>query len=274
MEFPKISIITITFNSEKTIETTIESVLSQNYENFEYIIVDGLSTDSTLDIVFKYKDKISKIISEKDRGISDAFNKGVRNAEGEIIGIVNSDDILMPGALKTIANNYQKDIDVYSGVVLFWNDQTGETFPSYPDVKFDKLKLQYGVAHPSRFIRKDAYEKYGLYVEQLRYNMDMELLCRFYKKGAKFQYIDKPLTMFRIGGTTADSIYKKKDDFRYFVQSFGGTKWDFRWLWFKSVVKYNLIVLGYKLFGSDLKFKLSKISWLNSFVKKAIDKLF
>ena len=267
---PKISVITITYNSEKTLEETINSVVSQDYDNLEYLIIDGGSTDHTLDIVEKYRDKIAVVVSEPDNGISDAFNKGIDRATGEIIGIINSDDLLEPGALRAISDNYSPMTDVYSGNVLFWNDRTGESYSSKPEMSFNKLKVQYGVAHPSRFIRKDAYQRFGLYVERLRYSMDAELLCRFYKKGAVFTHIDKDLTKFRMGGATSNSIYKKKEDFRYFVKTFGGTNWDFRKLWVRKVIKYHLVQLGYSLFGDDLRFKISKIGWL----KKTIKKLF
>lgn len=263
---PKISVITITFNSEATLEETILSVTTQDYPALEYVIIDGGSTDGTLDIIRKYQNKIQVVVSEPDRGISDAFNKGIARATGEIIGIINSDDILLPGALQKVADMYDSQVDVYSGLILFWDVESDETFPSYPDVTFDKLKLQYNVAHPARFIRKDAYERYGLYQEDLRYMMDIELLCRFYKQGARFLLIESPLAKFRIGGTTNDPIYKKKEDYRAFVQSFGGTAWDFRRIWLLAVIKYNLIQLGYRLFGSNLKFKIQH----NTILKRLI----
>lgn len=256
---PKISIVTITYNSEKTLEETIKSVVSQGYSNLEYIIIDGGSKDRTLDIVEKYRDKIAVVISEPDKGISDAFNKGVRKATGEIIGIINSDDCLMPDALKTIADNFDPTVDVYSGNVIFWNEDTGDEFSSIPDIKFDKLKLQYGTAHPGRFIRKDTYEKYGLYGLNFRYNMDIDLLCRFYKKGAKFIHVNKDLAKFRMGGTTADSIYKKKNDYRQFVKNVGGSEWDFRKIWLMAILKYNLIRISTKLFGEGFRFKYYKL---------------
>ena len=256
---PKISIVTITFNSEKTLEDTIQSVVSQDYDNLEYLIIDGGSKDSTLDIVKKYQDKIAVVVSEPDKGISDAFNKGVNRATGEIVGIINSDDFLMPNALRTIADNYDPTVDVYSGNVIFWNVDTGDEFSSIPDIKFDKLKLQYGTAHPARFIRKDAYEKYGMYGLDFRYNMDIDLLCRFYKNGAKFIHVNKDLAKFRMGGTTADSIYKKKSDYRKFVKNYGGTEWGFRKMWLKAIIKYNLIKISTKLFGESFRFKYYKI---------------
>ena len=263
---PKISVITITYNSEATLEETILSVTSQGYPALEYVIIDGGSTDGTLDIIRKYQDRIQTVVSEPDRGISDAFNKGIAKATGEIVGIINSDDILLPGALQKVAENYQPQVDVYSGLILFWDVESDETFPSYPDVTFDRLKLQYNVAHPARFIRRDAYERYGLYREDLRYMMDIELLCRFYKQGASFLLVDSALAKFRIGGTTNDSIYKKKEDYRAFVQSYGGSSWDFRRIWMQAIVKYNLIQWGYRLFGKDLKFKIQH----NAILKRLI----
>ena len=263
---PKISIITITYNSDATIEETIRSVTMQDYPALEYVIIDGGSTDGTLDIIQKYRDQIQIVVSEPDKGISDAFNKGIACATGEIIGIINSDDILLPGALQEVAEAYNPQVDVYSGLILFWNEDTDETFPSYPDVTFDTLKLQYNVAHPARFVRKDAYERYGLYRVDLRYMMDIELLCRMYQQGAKFLLVDKPLAKFRIGGTTNDPIYKKKEDYRTFVQSYGGSTWDFYRIWTQAVVKYNLIQMGYRLFGSNLKFKIQH----NAILKRLI----
>lgn len=270
---PKISIITITYNSESSLEETIQSIVSQNYPNLEYLIIDGGSKDGTLNIVDKYRDKIAVVVSEPDNGISDAFNKGIRYASGEIIGIINSDDILLPGALQSIADNYEKDIDVYSGKILFWNDATGETFEGKPALTFDKLKLQYAVAHPGRFIRKDAYEKYGDYMVNMRYNMDIELLCRFYHQGAKFKLVDKCLAKFRMGGTTADPIFKKKEDYRLFVESFGGTQKDFKKIWRKAVAKYRLIKLSYTLFGNDFKFKLRNNKFMRRFFLPVVKKL-
>lgn len=256
---PKISVITITYNSEKTLERTIKSVVSQEYDNLEYIIIDGASKDRTLDIVEKYRDYISVVVSEPDKGISDAFNKGIRYATGEIIGIINSDDLLMPNALKVIANHFDPKIDVYSGNVVFWNEDTGDEFSTKPDISFDKLKLQYGVAHPSRFIRKDAYSKYGMYLEEMRYNMDIDLLCRFYKKGATFIHIDQDLTKFRMGGATADSIFKKKNDYKLFVKNYGGSRWDFQIIWLWAIIKYIIILISTKLFGEGFRFQYYKV---------------
>ena len=105
---PKISIVTACLNSESTIEKTIKSVLGQSYDNIEYIIIDGGSTDGTLDIINKYKDKLSYIVSEKDNGIYDAFNKGLKIFKGELIGFVNSDDYLLPDAMNILCKYYNE----------------------------------------------------------------------------------------------------------------------------------------------------------------------
>ena len=112
---PTISIITITYNSEKTLQRTIDSIKQQNYPNYEYIIIDGASSDRTLDIIKMNLNTISKWISEPDLGISDAFNKGINMSSGDIIGLINSDDQLSPGALNFIAESYSDDIDIYCG---------------------------------------------------------------------------------------------------------------------------------------------------------------
>lgn len=238
MNNPKISIITISYNSEKTIEETIQSVVSQDYDNLEYLIIDGGSNDATMEIVDKYRDKIDYSISEPDKGICDAFNKGISHATGEIIGIINSDDILLPSALEIVASLYAPDIDVYSGNVLMWNEENGQTYIRKPSVEFKNLRTQFKACHPARFISRKAYEKYGIYSLDFRYCMDVDLLIRFCKSGAKVIHIDKELTKFRIGATSSDSIFNKKQDYAALVRNNGGSKWDFWYTWVIGIIKY------------------------------------
>ena len=239
----KISIITITFNSEKTVEETILSVISQNYDNLEYLIIDGGSKDGTMKIVEKYRDKVAFVVSEPDKGICDAFNKGIAHATGDIIGIINSDDILLPGALETVANYYSPEIDVYSGDVLMWNDQTGQTYIRKPDLEFRGFNKRFKACHPARFITREAYNRYGTYSLDFRYCMDVDLLIRFIRCGARFIHIDKPLTKFRIGATSSDPVFKKKRDYYNLISNNGGSKLNFYIFWYKSVLTY-LIKVG------------------------------
>ena len=116
----KISIITVSYNSAQTIEDTIKSVLAQNFQELEYIIIDGGSKDNTMEIVNKYQDKITKIISEPDKGIYDAMNKGIQLATGDLVGILNSDDFYFDNSvLNTVATCFQKDIDACYGNIEY-----------------------------------------------------------------------------------------------------------------------------------------------------------
>ena len=207
---PKISIITITYNSESTIEDTIKSVVSQDYTNYEYIIIDGGSKDNTLSVVDKYRDKIAKVVSEPDKGISDAFNKGIKHASGDVIGIINSDDVLLQGALNIVADAYEEGVGVYLGNVFIWDSTQGVKIKAVPSKKYPLHTLKdYVVCHPGTFISKWAYEKYGDYKIDFKFMMDLDLLIRFYEAGVKFKYIPTELAMFRLGGVT-DSLFLKK----------------------------------------------------------------
>lgn len=223
MEKPKISIITITFNSEKSLEDTIKSVIIQNYDNLEYLIIDGKSSDGTLDIVEKYRDKIDVVVSESDKGISDAFNKGIRLATGEIIGIINSDDQLLPGALDAIADAYEPGVDVYRGHVVIWNEETGKRISVKPTMKFPITKKIKAVAHPGTFVTKQAYERWGTFQLKYHYSMDADLLHRYYKAHANFKYIGKDLAIFKLGGATSDKWTNKLKEVYWTVTDNGGS---------------------------------------------------
>lgn len=255
MTIPKISLITITFNSDKTIEDTIKSVINQDYENLEYIIVDGGSKDNTLSIVEKYKNKISKIISEPDRGISDAFNKGINLASGEIIGIINSDDILLPNALQAIADNYDPDISVYSENVIIWDEESDYKVREFPDLKFD-FWPGHKVAHQGRFVTKNAYVTYGLYNVELKYMMDYDLLLRFYRKGLKFKHVDHDAALYRLGGATSNSIRKKRNDIKTTILNNYHSYPLYIVVLLMQYVKYYIKQIVSHLFGSKIRLLL------------------
>lgn len=207
---PKISVITITYNSEATLEETIKSVISQDYPNLEYIIIDGASKDGTMSIVERYRDKISTVVSEPDKGISDAFNKGIKHATGEVVGIINSDDVLLPGALSAVAAAYEEGVGVYRGNTYIWDSATDTKIHAKPSMAFPlhtfKKRI---VCHQGTFITKEAYEKHGGYKVHFKFMMDVDLLVRMYEAGVKFKYIPAELAMFRLGGVTDSSFIKK-----------------------------------------------------------------
>ena len=243
----RVSVITVTFNSEKTLEQTIKSVIEQGYDNLEYIIIDGGSKDGTLDIVNRYRNKINVVISEKDNGISDAFNKGIHRATGEVIGIINSDDLLVEGALSAVSEAYQDDIDVYRGNLLIWNDSNGEQYVCSPTMHFDIRRNLLSVCHPSTFISKKAYEKWGLYDVDMRYMMDADLLFRFYREGAKFKHVDQNLAVFRLGGVTSDDWKKKIPEYRKVLKVNGASNW---------VISRRIFIYNVRNIVKDTMFKL------------------
>ena len=256
---PKISIITITYNSEKTLENTIKSVISQGYDNLEYLIIDGGSKDHTLDIVERYKDKIAVVVSEPDKGISDAFNKGIRLASGEIIGIINSDDQLLPNALAVIARNYAPDVDVYRGELIVNNTKSGYKFRGKPSMDISvKRYMKLGVSHPSTFITKRAYGLYGGYDIAIRYIMDIDMLCRLYNNGCKFKYVPFALAMFNTGGATNDAFYKKITERYYVIRKNGGSLILAFYISTVMMLKDVCKLLLDNLFGENLKYKLKK----------------
>ena len=191
----KVSIITVCKNSEVTIRQTIESVLNQTYRNIEYIIVDGGSTDKTLNIIEEYIPLFNgrlEYISEKDNGIYDAMNKGILRASGDVVGIINSDDWYESNAVEKIVKCFE-DVDagaVYGEIWLI--DQNGEREYHTSDSTFPP--------HPSTFIKREIYEKYGMFDLNYRIASDRDLLLRLIAEGVCFKHIDTILANFRKTG--------------------------------------------------------------------------
>ena len=158
-EKPVISIITVVFNGEKTIERTIKSVIAQSYENIEYIIVDGKSTDATLDVIGKYKQYVSKLISEKDRGIADAMNKGIKLATGKLIGIINADDWFEKDTVEKVFQSSIKSPEsvIHGDMHVHLNNSTFYLAKA-PHVL--NLKKGMELNHPTVFVPNQLYEKY------------------------------------------------------------------------------------------------------------------
>lgn len=255
---PKISIITVCFNSEAHIEETILSVIHQSYPNKEYIIIDGGSTDRTLAIIEKYRDKIDYIVSEPDRGISDAFNKGISVATGDVIGIINSDDKLEVDALNIVAENFSDDVEVYRGLCKIWNDKTGFIYEETPTLYWPAIPIKMRGAHPATFVSQKAYAKYGMFDLDLKYAMDTDLFRRFSKYGATVKLIEVPLAYFRLGGVSQSDEKKRLRELIYILKKNGSSRFQvllfsvyyrFR-LWFKHFVM--------SLFGDDFRFKFTK----------------
>lgn len=215
----KISVITVTRNSSLTLTDTLESVLHQTYDNIELIVIDGLSTDSTVDIIKQYEVKFKgrmRWISEKDKGIYDAMNKGIQRATGDIVGILNSDDFYSSDRiLEEVAASFKKDhkIDaVYGDVHFIHQDQPEKCARYYSSAYFRPWLLWFGFmpAHPSFYVKREVYQRYGLY--SLDYNIasDYDMMVRlFYKNKIKARYIKLDFVTMRIGGISTKNLHNR-----------------------------------------------------------------
>ena len=209
---PLISIITVVYNGEKFIESTIKSVISQNYKNIEYIIIDGASTDGTIEVIKKYENDISYWISEKDNGISDAFNKGIKRATGDLIGIINADDFYNDNILELVAKNYDRSIDIYFGSIIKLNeDSSVRRFESSKNAlqSVDSCNMRF-IYHPTFFMTSELYEKYGYFDLNYKLAMDYEFLSRINFNKIKSKYIRDFICTMRTNGVSDIFNYKAK----------------------------------------------------------------
>lgn len=259
---PQFSIITICFNSAATIERTIKSVLAQTFTDYEYIIVDGGSKDSTLDIVNKYEPLFEgrmKWKSKPDKGIYDAMNKGIERSSGTIIGIVNSDDWLEADALENVyscfvSNNRSEDC-LYTGSIVFHN-QDGTTKKMMPNLqsfyKQARLYIMSGIRHPATFVPRKIYEKIGLFDERMRLSADQDFILRCHFNGVQFVTIEHILSNMAAGGlsTSGDSKARtcSRNDRKLMLKKFGKSGLTYYWLYYswrlRGVIKTCATVLG------------------------------
>jgi glycosyltransferase involved in cell wall biosynthesis len=254
----KISVITPTFNSEITIAENINSVISQTYDNFEQIIVDNLSTDSTITIakeIYSKKNCPEKliIISEKDEGIADAFNKGIKRATGDLIAILNSDDSyfyfnLFKDVVKIFS---EKDVLFVHGDILFKDRKFGTNLrrPLMCDIK---IAMPFN--HPTMFFRKEIYNNIGLFDNSFRYSMDFEFICRLSKnydlKKVGYYFNINPMVIMKAGGASWKNEINSIKETKFALKKH--ELWNIKALYFFSS----------RIFRTKLKFILDKLGFL------------
>lgn len=202
----KVSIITPCFNSEKTIRNTIESVLNQTYRNIEYILIDGGSTDRTLQIIEEYRSQFGgrmKVVSEKDKGIFDAMNKGLRLSKGSLIGIINSDDFYEPDAVEKITGSMTGDIYqvIYGYCRLLRADRRAGLLKN----RHENLAKEM-IPHPTCFVTRKVYCDFGMFLTVFRIANDYEFMVRLYQsKKVTFTQVKQIIANFRLGGASDDA---------------------------------------------------------------------
>ena len=207
-----VSIITVCLNSVNTIEKTLLSVLSQDYKHVQYILIDGGSTDGTLQIINKYKGRLDSIISEKDNGIYDAMNKGLLLSKGEIIGILNSDDLYSSNDVISLVvdafHNFNTKI-VFGDLIHFSNKKPYHTTRYYNANHFKTWKLRFGwmPPHPASFFHKSIYDSHGHYLTSFKTGADYEMFVRLLlKQKLTFTHVNKILVKMRTGGATSSGF--------------------------------------------------------------------
>ena len=215
----KISLITVSYNSDSTIKDTIESVLKQTYDNYEYLIVDGKSNDNTLSIIKEYEKKFNgklKYISESDKGIYDAMNKGIKMASGDIIGILNSDDILAhKNVFKNIVDNIDDNDGIYSNLLML-DEKLDKPYRLFKSKKVSK-KLGWHMPHPTLYLKKEVYEKYGYFNINYKIAADLDFMLRIIKSNTKLKYYNDYFVYMRSGGASTNGL---KGYYKNFKESY------------------------------------------------------
>ena len=212
---PKISIITVCCNSQSTIRHAVESVSSQDYPNIEYIVIDGASTDWTLRVLEYCKDKIDYFISDNDDGIYDAMNKGIRAATGDIIGILNSDDYYYANnIISKITETFKEtNCDCLYGDLVYVDKSDGRKVVRYwrsGEFSVSKLDKGWMLPHPTFFVKRSIYKKYGLYNTDLSTAADYEMILRLlYKNSLNIVYIPEILVKMRMGGKSNKTLWNR-----------------------------------------------------------------
>lgn len=250
----KISIITVLLNGEAFLKECIESVINQNYKYIEYIVIDGGSIDRSLSIIEKYRAHIDYFISEKDEGLYDAINKGIQVSNGDIVGILNADDVLVnSNVIEKIATAFQQnaDIEAVYGDLNYVHPVKLEVIRKWKSMQasYENVKSGWMPAHPTLYLKKNLFEKYGNYALDMGTSADYDLVLRFFHKyRIKARYLPFLMVNMRIGGISNQSI---KSIFLAFINDYKALK--------RNRISFGLFVLFNKKISKFTQFRSSNI---------------
>jgi glycosyltransferase involved in cell wall biosynthesis len=209
----KISLITVCYNAEKTVENTLRSVLSQDYPDIEYIVIDGASKDGTLEILERYRDRFAHLVSARDKGIYDAMNKGLALATGEVVGLLNADDLFAhSGVISQIAAVMQAEsLDaVYGDVTYFDSAAPDKVLRYYSSASFKPSRMRWGFvpAHPTLYVRRALYQTFGNFRIDYKIAGDYEFIARIFKGATlRYRYLPEVLVRMHIGGASTHTLW-------------------------------------------------------------------
>ncbi len=249
MNSPRVSIVTISFNQAQFLPAAVESVLGQDYANLQYIVVDPGSTDGSRDIVASYGDRIAVKVFEPDRGPGDGLNKGFSHADGEIFGYLNADDVLLPGALRSVVELFtdHPEVDVFSGHCQMIDADGNVLRESYSD-PFRPNRVLHRAANvmqPSTFFRRIAYEKTGGFNIANRQDWDTELFLDMHASGARFDRCEAMFSGYRLHSTTLTAQRRNMlflpKDLQRLLEDKRGRKWS----WYDHPTRWAYLLMKY-----------------------------
>jgi glycosyltransferase involved in cell wall biosynthesis len=262
----KVSIITVTYNAKNSLEQTMQSVFSQTYQGIEYILIDGGSTDGTVNIIKKNESKISFWLSEKDKGIYDAMNKGIRLAKGALIGMINAGDYYEPDAVERMVEAciQHKDCGIFHGNINLLNEDGSFFKLKKPNPDLSQFYKGISLFHPTLFVRNAIYKKNGLYDSNFGISADFDFILRNYLAGTKFFYLEQVIANFKQGGYSAQNKSRANLECRDILYKNGYQKEIVEPLfkkWNSIYLKQRVLDFGYavvrKLFSDKIANKIA-----------------